>query len=377
MVEGRFEASPRAKVVWVTEIPTGYRTPVFERLATKVSLEVLYCSESDPWRGRDEVRWRPFEKVLPGLSLGGAGGGMRLKLNASVWRHLSASRPDVVVVGGYAHPTMQLAMLWCRVKRVPYVLHSESNDLTPRARLRRWVKALPVKWAVSGAHAYLPVSSPASRYLQTRGAPVDNMFVLPNIPDVSAIAASVGERSEIHQSAVLFVGRLVEAKDVPTLLGAFGILKTNHPKAVLWIVGEGPLESEFKRASSEQGLSDVVFHGFLSGKALMEMYRSASCFVLPSTYEPFGVVVLEAMAAGLPVIVSDKVGSAEDFVLEEKTGFVFPSGNPKDLAAAIDRCFQVVHAMSQRSREKVLEWDIARGVDVILSALNRACAPRG
>lgn len=374
MVEGGLRASPGTKVAWVTEVPTAYRTPIFERLASEVSLQILYCSESDPWRGGDEVQWRSFEKVLPGVSLGGARGGMRLKLNASVWKRLSSFSPDVVIVGGYAHPTMQLAMLWCRRHGIPYVLHSESNDLTPRSPVRRWVKALLVKWAVRGAGAFLPVSSAAMRYLTSRGAHSGRMFVLPNIPDVQAIVAAV-ERSTVARGlAVLYVGRLVSAKDVPTLLGAYSLIKASHPGASLGIVGEGPLEGELKRIAAEQDLSDVTFHGFLSGQALIDMYCAASCFVLPSIYEPFGVVVLEAMAAGLPVVVSDRVGSAEDFVLAGKNGFVFSAGDSRELAAAVDRSLQDGADMGLSAREVVLRWDVPRGVGVILSAL--ACARR-
>lgn len=359
------------KVAWVTEIPTSYRSPLFSLLRQNedLDLSVLYCAHSDPWRGGGSD---PSDgEVLSGTGFGGRRGGPNWKVNLSVWRRLSEIRPNAVVVGGYAHPTMLLSALWCRRHQVPYILHSESQDLTPRPKWRSAIKTPLVSWAVRKASAYLPVSTPAADYLQGLGAPRDRMFLLPNSPDIHKIAEQVDRRSVrsgFGNPTFLFVGRLVEAKGPGVLLDAFSQLRMAFPGARLEIAGEGPLRAQLEERRQE----GVSFHGHVTGAALIDLYGRAHAFVLPSYYEPYGVVVLEALAANLPVIVSDRVGSAEDLVVEGKTGYVFPSG---DSAALADRMRRVIEGsrhgiFTSAPREMAFRWDYQFGEKSVLGAVH-------
>lgn len=365
------------KLVVVSEVPTPYRTPLFDRLRREAELYVLYCAARDPWRGSARPDLGPAQEVLSGLSFGGMRGGVNWKLNPSVWRRLSALRPDVVVVSGYAHPTMQLAMLWCRAHKVPYILHSESNDLTPRALWRRVLKAPAVRWAISGAASFLPVSTSASDYLSRRGGDRSRMFMLPNAPDVERIAheASSIPRDTAHPPTFVFVGRLVPAKDPQTLLEAFASVRAELPSARLRIVGEGPLQLALEAFRARRALDGVEFLGFVDQRALISLYAAADCFVLPSTYEPYGVVVLEAMAAGLPVVLSDRVGSASDLVRTGENGFIFEAGNNVELAR---RMLEVISAdaakMGVRSRLIASGFSYASAVATVLDAVRLARA---
>ena len=360
------------RIVFVSEIPTVYRTPLFRELANAVDLHVLYCAGTDPWRGDLTPAVEDHGEILPGISFGGSRGGVNWKFNPLAWKRLSGLRPDVVVCSGYAHPTMQLTMLWCRTHKVPYVLHSESSDLTPRSSWKQRVKAPAVRSAVRGAAAFLPVSSRAAAYLQAWGGDPRSMFILPNAPDVEEIARRTDplQRGSRGSANFLFVGRLVSAKDPMTLLRAFKMVRAEIPRARLTLVGEGPLASTAESFCASEGVDGVSLPGFLSLDELISLYDWADCFVLPSSYEPYGVVVLEAMAAGLPVILSDRVGSGEDLVDQSVNGFIFRVGDADELAA---RMVQVVSngsvmEMGARSRAIALRYDFGNATQTVLEA---------
>lgn len=368
------------KVVFLSEVPAGYRTPLLTRLRVHLDLHVLYCAITDPWRGGALVELDDHEEVLEGFSFGGHHGGLRWKINPTVWRRLSSLRPDVVIIGGYALPTMQLAMLWCRMHHVPYVLHSESNSLTPRPLWRRVVKWIPASWAIRGASGFLPVSSAAAAYLRARGSGKKPMFILPNSPDVEAISLQVKDRPREGDRGptFVFVGRLVPAKDPLTLVEAFRLVRAQVPEASLLIAGEGPLARELENLCSPEAVTRVNLLGFVSSAQLLALFEQADCLVLPSVYEPYGVVVLEAMAAGLPVILSDRVGSAQDVIEEGRNGFIFRAGDAVELAhRMIELTKSDIAAMGAVSRSVALDLNYDAGVEAVMSAITSAFASNG
>ena len=125
----------------------------------------------------------------------------------------------------------------------------------------------------------------------------------------------------------------------------------------------------------EHGLEDGVhFAGFINQHDLPKHYAMADVFVLPSLYEPRGAVINEAMACGLPVIVTDRCGSIGDIVLEGENAFVYPAGDAEELAREMDRLTiddELRAAMARRSREIIAGWDYARGVEGVKEMLRR------
>ena len=138
---------------------------------------------------------------------------------------------------------------------------------------------------------------------------------------------------------MLFVGRMVPEKGVEDLLDAYEEISQDGSVEglQLLVVGEGPLLGTLKERCSRKGRGSVVFTGFVAPDKLYPYYAAADVFVLPSRYEPFGVVVHEAAAAGLPVIVSDCCGAAAELVEDERNGFIFRAGDARELAGAIEK----------------------------------------
>jgi glycosyltransferase involved in cell wall biosynthesis len=175
------------------------------------------------------------------------------------------------------------------------------------------------------------------------------------------------------------VGRFSPEKNLDFLLRAFADLPQNasKPDLLLSLVGYGPLEPDLRRMASELGLDRVVqFRGSAAQTALPAIYRSADALVLPSVRETWGLVVLEAMACGLPVLVSDRCGCARDLV-NPGTGWTF---SPSDRAAFCRLLGQLANvpgsslqAMGANAaalaREYAVEKCAARVISTVLAVL--------
>ncbi len=173
--------------------------------------------------------------------------------------------------------------------------------------------------------------------------PRDKVDVIPNGIALDEfrmdVATSRIRRKYLEQNErmVLFVGRLVYEKGVQTVIEAMPQVLEEIPGVKFLVVGTGPHARKLVAMTEESGLDhQVKFLGYVDSKTLIGFYKCADLTVVPSLYEPFGMVVLEAMVAGSPVIVAD-TGGLKEIVVHEATGLKFTPGDPASLAEAMIR----------------------------------------
>ncbi|GMA51131.1 hypothetical protein GCM10025857_24880 [Alicyclobacillus contaminans] len=192
--------------------------------------------------------------------------------------------------------------------------------------------------------------------------PGDKIHVLPNGVDPrmlrppSVRAASAAE----HPRTILYVGRLVREKGVHLLIQAAPLIVSAYPDVQFRIAGQGPMMDELKQLAQQLQVQDhVQFLGYVSDEVRNDLLAKAYAAVFPSLYEPFGIVALEAMAAGTPVVVSD-VGGLGDVVDHGRTGLTVLPGNPQSIA---DQVMQLLRnpawaqALAEAARERVKQYD--------------------
>jgi glycogen(starch) synthase len=159
---------------------------------------------------------------------------------------------------------------------------------------------------------------------------------------------------------ILFAGRLEFEKGVQTVLDAVPILDRVLPGVAVVVAGSGTYEEELRRHAARRGLSDRIrFEGFVGEERLAALYAAAHVAVVPSLYEPFGLVALEAMACGTPVVAAD-TGGLREIVDHEVTGLLFTPGDPGGLAGAVARLI-ADGGMAARLAERARSRLAARG----------------
>lgn len=177
--------------------------------------------------------------------------------------------------------------------------------------------------------------------LEQYGIPEGKIKLISVHSDLTRFQSVNGEklRSEFikkgYQHILLFVGRLVDQKDIPNLLSAFKMVLQNKPKTLLLIVGKGPREEMLKKIVEKQGLaSNVTFLGAIEHNIIPQYYAASDIFVLPSIFEGRATVLVEAILSKKPVVTTD-VSGVYEWIIDGETGFIVKRRNPAQLAQRI------------------------------------------
>lgn len=287
-------------------------------------------------------------------------------LIAKLFRTLSAIDPDVVITAGYRELPMWAASIWTRVKRRACVMMFATTE---GDRRRSWWKEYLKRHFIRTSFDAAICGGKAPRqYLNRLGMPDSRIWDKYNVVDNDHLSREAEKARDsadelrlqfgLPQNYFLFVGRFSEEKNILRLLGAYRAYKDIMPDGWgLVLVGDGQQREHLQATAKRLNLSDVVWPGFKQADELPCFYALAGALVLPSTREPWGLVVNEAMACGLPVLVSKRSGCSADLVEEGANGFTFnpeveeditqcmlrlSSGNKSTLKAMGDRSAAII-----------------------------------
>ena len=355
----------------LTEIISPYRIPLFNCLAQdpEVDLHVIFLSENDrslrQWRVyREEIRFS--HEVLP--SWRRRAGKYNVLLNAKVMRVLQRANPRAILCGGYNYIASWQALMWARFRNVPFLLWSESNEYD-RRRSHALVEMLKAEF-LHNCDGFVVPGRSAEEYLCAHNIRKDRIFTAPNAVDNDlfcslaqvAVQDASARRRELGlpERYILFVGRLVLEKGVFELLQAYATLDQNLRRQVgLVFVGDGPCRAELQKQASAVTEGTIEFPGFAQREQLPAYYALAEMFVLPTYTDTWGLVVNEAMACGLPVIVSRVAGCASDLIQENWNGLIVEPKDVSSLTSAIatlatraDLCAN----MGARARQHIAQY---------------------
>lgn len=306
--------------------------------------------------------------------------------------HIARERYDAFIVHGWYNRSYWQAMRACWRTRTPLLVRGDSQLRTPRRWWRRWLKQLLYRTFIPRFDAYLVVGRRARDYYQAYGADPRRMLPAPHFVDNDFFARSADalrpRREEFRRRwglrpdalVCLFAGKFIPKKRPLDFVAA--LARVGHRKLGVegLMVGEGPLRPEIERAIAAED-APVRLAGFLNQSAITEAYAAADLLVLPSDGgETWGLVVNEAMATGLPAVVSDEVGCSPDLVLEGQTGQTYPCGDVGRLAeiledAARDR--ERWRRFGAAARRHIAGYSIESAVQGTLAALRYLHERRG
>lgn len=385
------------RVALLTTHPIQYQVPWFQALARRPELDLTVFYALLPTPEQQGVGFdRSFTWDLPLLE------GYRHELLRNVARApsldrfggcdtpgighaLDDGRFEALIVNGWHVKSGLQALLACRLRGLPCVVRGDSNALKPRPLGVRLLHRLLLRQYA----AFLVVGAANAEFYRRGGVPAERLFFAPHAVDNARFGAQADalrpEREALRsawgiaQGAVTFLycGKLVAKKRPLDLIEAFARARARVPagRMHLLIVGDGELRAA-AQARAAALAPDVTFAGFLNQTEVARAYVAADALVLPSDYgETWGLVVNEAMACGLPALVSDRVGCHPDLVVPDRTGRVLPFGDVDVLAAALVALVaqpETAPAWGAAARAHVQRWSPANLVSGTLDALRYA-----
>jgi glycosyltransferase involved in cell wall biosynthesis len=387
----------RYRLLFIASHPVQYSAPSFREMARhpRLEIEVAYCSMQGAEAGVDkdfgvEVKWDvPLLDGYPWTQVSNRAHRPSLDhffglVNGGLWHMIRKGRYDAVVIyAGYRFASYWIALSAAKFSGTPILFGTDATSLAPRsgkpwkAKVKKWL--WPVYFRM--ADQVLVPSTTTRELLQSIGVPAGRISMTPYSVDNSwwrAQAEGV-DRTNVRAEwnipsstvVILFCAKLQPWKRPNDLLRAFA--KANSPNSFLVYAGDGPLLQELQREAATLAVEDRVrFLGFMNQSQLPSLYKSSDLFVLPSEYEPFGVVVNEAMLCGCAVAVSDRVGAGRDLVHSEN-GFVYPCGNVEALAALIQQAANnpaKLKQMGAASENIIQTWSLHENTEALIGGLD-------
>ncbi|MGP8020833.1 MAG: glycosyltransferase [Limisphaerales bacterium] len=333
-------------------------------------------------------------------------------LSARLGKVLTEFKPQAVFVPGWSCATAFIAHNWCNLNSVSTIVMSESNSWDEqRFALKEWVKrrltrmyAAALVGGTAHKHYMVELGLPAERIFLGYDA-VDNEYFARGAnevrsqkeegrnrstsSDLRAPSPQSGEGS-LPEKYFLASARFVEKKNLTRLIEAYALYRqkaeTGKQKTEIWdlvLLGDGPLRSTLNSQLSTLNLhGHVQMPGFKQYDELPAYYGLASAFVHASTTEQWGLVVNEAMASGLPVLVSNRCGCAMDLVKDGVNGFTFDPHNVEQLAVLMLKIWEMEDgrwkmgnrssAFGATSQQIISSWSPGRFGQGVSAAVERA-----
>ena len=390
--------SSRVRLAIIVSHPIQYYVPLYKRLARRDDLIIkvffTWHAGGSPMEDRgfkQSVAWDidltegyDFELVPNTASEPGTHHFIGLR-NPSLVARVNAWRPDIVHITGWAWLSHVLAMHAFFKMGKPTLFRGDSHLLnTVRSGPQWWFKRNILKRVFSWPTGFLVVGAANRRYYETFGVQPERLFACTHSIDVGRFAEPAGRyeqearlwRRELGISddtcVLLFCGKFERIKRPVELMRT--VQTMSNLRAVLVMVGGGELEDQLKAMVADDPVRFRILP-FQNQSRMPIVYRLGDLFILPSASETWGLAVNEALACGRPVLVSDKVGCADD-VVDPSCGRVFRWSEPSSLLTAIR---ELAHShelaeMGRSGKRRAWHFDVARTEIELVNSIQLLCA---
>ncbi|MDG2323206.1 MAG: glycosyltransferase family 4 protein [Akkermansiaceae bacterium] len=381
------------KIQFVSSIPSPYQVDFFNALQDLApdSFSVVFSAGQEIDRQYYKVPKRfSFPAIILNHNIRKKG--KDLHNNRELVETLRREGAETIVLGGnYFMPDALRTRKHCIREAKRFFFWGENPHKRQCSFWKKILKDQYLRWFLAPAHGTIGIGEAARKhYLKL--APTKQSVSIPYAPELLSILKP--QRTLVQKSNslnvdwggdavvnILYAGSLIPRKDPMTLVEAFGDLSMQCPTARLRIAGSGPLHDPLQQLVQQRGLGKKVdFLGYMQGDALKTAYMASDLFVIPTLgHEGWGVVVQEALAAGLPVLASSRVGAAVDLLEGEQTGQVFTPGNSGILCKVLQKWIEnskLRKEASARAREVVAGTSSRCAANQLLSFLEANEQPK-
>jgi glycosyltransferase involved in cell wall biosynthesis len=378
----------------VTTHPIQYNAPLFKMLASQPHLEVKvfytlgenYSMLKDNGFGKT-IKWDipllngyTYEFLLNTSSEPGT---FHFKgiINPTVIKSIEAYQPTAILIFGWSFMS-HLKVLRYFKNKVPIYFRGDSTLLDEQEGIKVLLRRFALKWVYKHIDKAYYVGANNKKYFLKHGIKAENLIFAPHAIDNDRFGSDLEYENKVkfiraelgipeHNIVFLFSGKFENKKSPLLLIKAFIELKQKSISLI--IVGNGVLESQLKEEAN--GCSNIHFLPFQNQTKMPVIYRTADVFVLPSggPGETWGLSVNEAMACGLAIIASDKVGCAVDLIKENVNGYIFKAGNQEDLLGKLSKCAAMnkveLGSMGEASKFIIKDWSFEKSCAAMVASL--------
>ena len=394
-------ARRKYRIAYLVTHPIQYQAPLLRLISAQsdIDLTVFFQSDmsltayADTGFGQS-VKWDvPLvdgyrHEFLPGIWRHGVVTAQR-PINWGLASRLTRARFDALWVHGYARWVNWIAILCAKARGLAVLVRDEATLFsTERSLMRQQAKRAFFSALSRVGDGFLAIGSANRDYYLAHGVPRQRIFDMPYCVDNEFFAGRAREAGglvgqlrsdlgiEAAQPVIHYASKFEPRKRPGDLLLAYDKVIAQSDSSLrpqLVFLGDGELRPSLEAEARRKGLSAVRFPGFRNQSELPKFYALCDVFVLPSTGEPWGLVVNEVMATGKPVVVSDQVGCARDLVHNGTNGFIFPAGDVDALATSLMRVLSnrdEAARMGQASRDIMAKWSFAEDIEGLRLALH-------
>jgi len=333
------------KVLLITNIPTPYRIPLFNELHEQLKekglkLKVIFGALGYPHRKWNvEISLCKFDcEVSPSRRLILSGPEKVMFTYRGLLKNIKREKPRVIITNAFSIATTKLWLIsWFR--NVRYIIWSGAIERRrkPDSQIRRTHRKLLMKRAAG----FIAYGKKAREYLVGLGARPKKIEIGINTVDTDYFNKEVNKiRDALEKNnskkIIIYVGHLTRGKRLDLLFHVIKILAKKRNDFIVKIIGDGPEKTNLINLAKKLEIVEFIsIEGFKQKEEIVKYYAEADCFLFPSEYDVWGLVLVEAMAAGLPCIASVHAGATHDLILNGVTGFAMDFENPGEIVKKI------------------------------------------
>lgn len=365
-----YRGNKMKKILIITNIPSPYRVDLFYYMQTHIKeykIYLMYCA-----READNRCWHFDENKLVNtifakarvVSIRRKFDTKHIYIPKGIQREISRINPDVVIGWEY-NPVAILALYWCKIHKKKYIsltdgtLYSERNiNLIQRATRKVITKQ---------CDAAIASSTKAKEKLLKWGLQEKKIFVSLLTVDIEKICKS---KTHPEQGRLLYVGSMIERKGLDLLISALKYINVEFKLRIVGNGSEAEIEELKNRAKSAKVENKIYFCGFLEGAELIEEYQKAQAFILPTREDCFGLVLLEAACAGVPIISSKYADGAYDVIVDGENGLIIDPYNSKEFGTTIEKVLTGEVVLNAQREEVVRKFSFSEVTKGYVNAIN-------
>ncbi|MBI4726225.1 glycosyltransferase family 4 protein [candidate division TA06 bacterium] len=383
----------KKRLAFLATHPIQYQAPLLRRIAKEedIDLTVYFCSDlsvrgyKDPGFGK-KIAWDT--DLLSGYSyeflpiVDGNNSVTTLRpFNYGLLKRLKKKNIDAIFINGYARWYNLWVIIQSKSAGIKVLIRDEATPISARRNaIKKMLKRIFFQLLNKLCDGFMAIGTLNRQYYLQNGIPAEKIFMMPYAVDNDYFRhlseEAKAKRQEFarelgvdsRRPVILYASKLTQRKRAQDLLDAYILLSPDgqaEPDPYLLVIGEGEARAFVEEKARARGWNSIKFLGFKNQSELPAYFELCDVFVLPSVYEPWGLVVNEAMSAGRAVIVSDQAGCGPDLVQDGRNGFIFKAGDIWQLSEALKKITgdrELARSLGMKSREIIGSWGIEQDI---------------